>query len=81
VSKVSGCRAPAVYLTWANRVFLAFFPFNGISKLRVFSVAFSPIPTAAQSLAMAFKLARKGRKSVGRQRVLSNGLARKTSNG
>jgi hypothetical protein len=26
-------RVPAVYLTWANPVFLAFFSFNGISNL------------------------------------------------
>jgi hypothetical protein len=39
-------RVPGVYLSWANRVFLAFFPFNGINNLRVFNVAFSSIPTA-----------------------------------
>jgi hypothetical protein len=35
-----------VYLTWANPVFLAFFSFNGINNLRIFSVAFGSIPTA-----------------------------------
>ncbi len=39
-------RVPGVYLTWANPVFLAFFSFNRINNLRVFSVAFSSIPTA-----------------------------------
>jgi hypothetical protein len=39
-------RVPAVYLTWANSLFLAFFAFNGISNLRAFNVAFSSIPTA-----------------------------------
>jgi hypothetical protein len=39
-------RVPRVYLAWANPVFLAFFPFNRINNLRIFSVAFSPIPTA-----------------------------------
>jgi len=39
-------RVPAVYLTWANPVFLAFFAFNGTSNLRAFNVAFSSIPTA-----------------------------------
>ena len=39
-------RVPAVYLTWANPVFLAFFAFNGINNLRAFNVAFSSIPTA-----------------------------------
>jgi hypothetical protein len=34
----------------ANRVFLAFFPFNGINNLRVFNVAFSSIPTAPTKL-------------------------------
>ena len=42
----SSVRVPAVYLTWANSVFLAFFSFNGINNLRVFNVAFSSIPTA-----------------------------------
>jgi hypothetical protein len=42
-------RVPGVYLTWANPVFLAFFSFNRISNLRVFSVAFSSIPTAPTS--------------------------------
>ena len=37
---------PRVYLGWANPMFLAFFAFNRINKLRIFSVAFSPIPTA-----------------------------------
>jgi hypothetical protein len=36
-----------MYLSWANRMFLAFFPFNGISNLRAFNVAFSSIPTAS----------------------------------
>jgi hypothetical protein len=39
-------RVPAVYLTWVNPVFLAFFAFNGTSNLRAFNVAFSSIPTA-----------------------------------
>jgi hypothetical protein len=39
-------RVPGVYLGWANPVFLAFFAFNRINNLRIFSVAFSPIPTA-----------------------------------
>jgi hypothetical protein len=39
-------RVPCVYLTWANPVFLPFFPLNRINKLRVFNVAFSSIPTA-----------------------------------
>jgi hypothetical protein len=39
-------RVPAVYLTWANPVFLAFFAFNGINNLRVFNVASSSTPTA-----------------------------------
>jgi len=43
-------RVPAVYLTWANSMFLAFFSFEGISNLRIFSVAFSPIPTAPTNL-------------------------------
>jgi hypothetical protein len=43
-------RVPGVYLTWANPVFLAFFSFNRISNLRVFSVAFSSIPTAPTNL-------------------------------
>src|SRR6266849_2067421 len=40
-------RVPAVYLTWANPVFLAFFSFNRINNLRVFSIAFSSIPTGS----------------------------------
>ena len=39
-------RVPAVYLGWANMRFLAFFAFNGINNLRIFSAAFSSIPTA-----------------------------------
>lgn len=39
-------RVPAVYLAWANPVFLALLAFNRINNLRIFSVAFSPIPTA-----------------------------------
>ena len=39
-------RVPAVYLTWVNPAFLAFFSFNRISNLRAFNVAFSSIPTA-----------------------------------
>jgi hypothetical protein len=31
------CRVPAVYLTWANVLFLTFFAFNEINKLRVIS--------------------------------------------
>jgi hypothetical protein len=38
-----------VYLGWANPVFLAFFAFNRINNLRIFSVGFSPIPTAPTS--------------------------------
>ena len=44
----SPCCVRGVYLTWATSVFLAFFTFNGISNLRAFNVAFSPIPTAPQ---------------------------------
>jgi hypothetical protein len=43
-------RVPAVYLGWANPVFLAFFSFNRISNLRVFNAAFSSIPTAPTKL-------------------------------
>jgi hypothetical protein len=43
---VARARVPGVYLSWANPVFLAFFPFNRISNLRAFNVAFSSIPTA-----------------------------------
>ena len=43
LNRTSGGR---MYLPWANQVFLAFFAFNGINNLRVFSVAFSSIPTA-----------------------------------
>ena len=39
-------RVPGVYLTWAYVVFLSFFSFNRISNLRVFTTAFSSIPTA-----------------------------------
>ena len=39
-------RVPGVYLSWANRVLLAFFAFNGINNLSAFNVAFSSIPTA-----------------------------------
>jgi hypothetical protein len=39
-----------VYLTWANSVFLAFFPFNRINNLRIFNIAFSSIPTAPTNL-------------------------------
>jgi hypothetical protein len=35
-----------VYLGWANRVFVPFFPFSRINNLRIFNVAFSWIPTA-----------------------------------
>ena len=42
-------RVPAVYLTWVNPVFLAFFAFNGTSNLRAFNVAFSSIPTGPTS--------------------------------
>ena len=45
-STILSPRVPAVYLTWANSLFLAFFAFNGISNLRAFNVAFSSIPTA-----------------------------------
>lgn len=37
---------PAAYLTWANSLFLALFAFNRTNNLRIFGVAFSPIPTA-----------------------------------
>jgi len=37
---------PAVYLTWVNSLFEPFFAFDGINNLRVFNVAFSPIPTS-----------------------------------
>jgi hypothetical protein len=43
-------RVPGVYLAWATSMFLAFFSFNKISKLRVFNVGFSSIPTAPTSL-------------------------------
>jgi hypothetical protein len=46
-------RVPRVYLGWANPVFLPFFPFNRINNLRIFSVAFSPIPTAPANAALA----------------------------
>jgi hypothetical protein len=39
-------RVPAVYLTSAYSLFLAFFTFNRINNLRAFNVAFSSIPTA-----------------------------------
>jgi hypothetical protein len=48
VGKVS--RVPAVYLTWADSLFLPFFALNRINNLRVFSVAFSSIPTAPTNL-------------------------------
>ncbi len=38
-------RVPAVYLTWVNPVFLAFFAFNGTSNLRAFNALSSSIPT------------------------------------
>ena len=44
--RASRHRVPAVYLGWANPVFLAFFPFNRISNLRVFNAVFSSIPIA-----------------------------------
>src|SRR5438309_2016493 len=44
--RASRLRVPAVYLGWANPVFLAFFPFNRISYLRVFNAVFSSIPIA-----------------------------------
>lgn len=44
-------RVPRVYLAWANPVFLPFFPFNRISNLRVFSVAFSSTPTPGTNAA------------------------------
>ncbi len=43
-------RVPGVYLTWAYVVFLSFFSFNRISNLRVFTTAFSSIPTAPTNL-------------------------------
>ncbi len=46
-------RVPGVYLGWANPVFLAFFSFNRINNLRVFSVAFSPIPTAPTNISFS----------------------------
>lgn len=39
-----------MYLAWANPGFLAFFAFNRINNLRIFSVAFSPIPTAPTNI-------------------------------
>ena len=50
MSLAARLRVPAVYLTWANQVFLAFFAFNGINNLGAFSVAFSSIPTAPTNL-------------------------------
>lgn len=44
-------RVPAVYLSWATKLFLAFFSFNRIKNLRVFNVAFSSISTFADQLA------------------------------
>src|SRR5579859_1371605 len=43
---VRSLRVPGVYLSWAYQVFLTFFAFSRINNLRVFSVAFSSIPTA-----------------------------------
>ena len=48
-SRTHCSRVPRVYLGWANPVFLAFFAFNRINNLRIFSVALSPIPTAPTS--------------------------------
>ena len=45
-SRTHCSRVPRVYLGWANPVFLAFFAFNRINNLRIFSVALSSIPTA-----------------------------------
>ena len=39
---------PAVYLTWANPMFLAFFALSRISNLRAFNVSPSSILTAPQ---------------------------------
>jgi hypothetical protein len=52
--RLGALRVPAVYLTSANWVFLAFFAFNGINNLRVFNVAFSSIPTAPTKFFLAF---------------------------
>jgi len=46
VGQASPRRVPAVYLGWVNMGFLAFLAFNRINNLRIFSVAFSSIPTA-----------------------------------
>lgn len=43
-------RVPGVYLSWAYQAFLTFFAFNRINNLRVFIVAFSPIPTAPTNI-------------------------------
>ena len=47
-------RVPGVYLSWANPVFLAFFSFNGINNIRVFTVAFSSIPTAPTKIFLIY---------------------------
>lgn len=49
-SRTHCSRVPRVYLGWANPVFLAFFAFNRINNLRIFSVALSPIPTAPTNI-------------------------------
>ncbi len=67
-------RVPAVYLTWANSVFLAFFSFIRISNLRVLNVAFSSIPTAPTSLLILYKgLARSARQQKAAIRAKSVG--------
>jgi len=51
-------RVPAVYLGWANPMFLAFFAYIRINNLRIFSVVFCSIPTAPFS----FSVVRQGYK-------------------
>jgi len=51
---VLSLRVPGVYLSWAYQVFLTFFAFSRINNLRVFSVAFSSIPTAPTSFLIYF---------------------------
>jgi hypothetical protein len=49
-----------VYLGWAHPVFLASVAFNRINNLRIFSIAFSPIPTALPKLSVFNRLDRQG---------------------
>ncbi len=68
-------RVPAVYLTWANPVFLAFFSFNRINNLRVFNVAFGSIPTAPTNhlLEQSLQLSRLQLNLPMRPRLFGNG--------